>query len=330
MPDDGPMSTEPTSRPAGHIDPGMIDPVLRADLPTIMAAAPRPITMDNLGVRRKLTESTTPTLADLRRPGVAVEQRRVEPDGPVVYVLRPADATGPRPCVLHLHGGGMVIGSARGDLDGPLSWVTALGVVVVSPEYRLAPEHPHPAPVQDCYAALRWVAANAEDLGVDRIVVAGVSAGGGLAAGTALLARDRGGPRLAGQLLVYPMLDDRTVPGPDLPPDPNDPWDRWSNLTGWTALLGATRGGDAVSPYAAPARATGLSGLPPTYLDVGSVDLFRDEDVDYVRRIWAAGGNAELHVWPGAYHGFESRVPHAPVSLAARAARTDWLRRVLR
>ena len=163
-----------------------------------------------------------------------------------------------------------------------------------------------------------------------RLFVAGVSAGGGLAAATALLNRDRGGPALAGQILICPMLDDRNVAAPGEAPLPWATWGRTSNLTGWTALLGDARGGPDVPPYAAPARATDLSGLPPAYLDVGSADIFREEDIDYARRIWAAGGAADLHVWAGGFHAFETRVPGAAVSVAARQARIDWLRKMLR
>ena len=160
-------------------------------------------------------------------------------------------------------------------------------------------------------------------------MLVGGSAGGGLAAAVALLARDRGGPALAGQLLMCPMLDDRNdTPSArqmaDLPM-----WNRKANEVGWTALLGSARGGPDVSPYAAPARAEDLSGLPPTFIDVGSTDTFRDEDVDYAERIWLAGGVAELHVWPGGFHGFGGIAPNAGIPKAAVAARVDWLRRLL-
>ena len=202
--------------------------------------------------------------------------------------------------------------------------------MIVSVRYRLAPEHPYPSGVEDCHAALLWTVGQAAELGLDgRLVVAGFSAGGGLAAATALLNRDNGGPGLAGQLLVCPMLDDRNVAEPGEAPLDWATWGRTSNRTGWTALLGDARGGPDVPPYAAPARATDLAGLPPAYLDVGSADIFRDEDIDYARRIWAAGGAADLHVWAGGFHGFENQLPGAAVSVAARRARIDWLRKVL-
>ncbi|WP_037682172.1 alpha/beta hydrolase [Streptomyces griseus] len=266
-----------------------------------------------------------------------VEDREVPgPEGaPAISLLicRPAAPapSGPRPVIYHVHGGGMILGNNRVGVDGPLAWAKELDAVVVSVEYRLAPEHPHPAPVEDVYAGLLWTAENAKELGADpeRIVIAGASAGGGLTAALALLLRDRQGPRPIGQLLMCPMLDDRN----DTPSSHQMAglgiWDRTSNETGWTALLGELRGGPDVSPYAAPARAEDLSGLPPAFLDVGSAETFRDEVVGYASRVWQAGGIAELHVWPGGFHGFDGFAPQATLSRAARAAHLDWLRRLL-
>ncbi|MEU4658929.1 alpha/beta hydrolase, partial [Streptomyces sp. NPDC023723] len=248
-------------------------------------------------------------------------------------VCRPAGpAAAPRPVLYHVHGGGMVLGTNRAGLAEPLSWAAELGAVVVSVEYRLAPEHPHPAPVRDAYAGLRWTAGQAAELGADpeRIVLVGASAGGGLCAALALLARDRGGPRPAGQLLMSPMLDDRGDSPSARQMAGLGTWDRSANETAWTALLGAARGGPDVSPYAAPARARDLSGLPPAFLDVGSAETFRDETVAYAGRLWQAGGAAELHVWPGGCHGFDALVPNAALSHAARTTRPAWLRRLLR
>ncbi len=243
----------------------------------------------------------------------------------------PADA-GPRPVIYHVHGGGMVLGDNRVGVDGPLAWAKELDAVVVSVEYRLAPEHPYPAGIEDVYAGLEWTAKNAAELGGDpeRVVVAGASAGGGLSAALALLTRDRGGPRLIGQLLMCPMLDDRNDSPSVHQMAGLGVWDRTANETGWTALLGERRGGADVPAYAAPARAEDLSGLPPAFLDVGSAETFRDEVVAYASRIWQAGGVAELHVWPGGFHGFDGFAPQAALSQAARAAQLEWLRRLLR
>ena len=203
----------------------------------------------------------------------------------------------------------------------------AIGAVVVAIEYRLAPEHPSPAPGDDCYAGLLWFLEHTTELGVDpsAIFLGGGSAGGGLAAGTALRLRDSGGPHLAGLILSSPMLDDRMT-SVSSHQFPNDiVWTRPSNEFGWRSLLGDRQGTDDVSIYEAPGRATDLSGLPPTIIDVGSVDLFRDEDVAFASAIWAAGGDAELHIWPGGYHGFEFAAPDSALSKTALATRRQWI-----
>ena len=235
------------------------------------------------------------------------------------------------PGVYHIHGGGMVLGDRFLGIDWVADWAERYDAVGISVEYRLAPEHPDPIPVEDCYAGLVWMVAHAAELGFDpeRLIIAGASAGGGLAAGTALLARDRGGPALAGEILGIPMLDDRNETLSSRQYSRIGVWDRESNDFGWSALLGDRRGTEGVSIYAAPARATDLAGLPPTFIDVGSAEVFRDEAVAYAGAIWAAGGNAELHVWPGGFHGFELFVPQAAISRAARAAREAWLDRIL-
>ncbi|MEU6477490.1 alpha/beta hydrolase [Streptomyces sp. NPDC047017] len=250
-----------------------------------------------------------------------------------LLICRPAApaTAGPRPVLYHVHGGGMVLGDHRIGVDVFLEWARELDAVVVSVQYRLAPEHPHPAPVEDVYAGLVWTAEHAAELGGDpeRIVIAGASAGGGLTAALALLLRDRGGPRPLGQLLMYPMLDDRNDTPSARQMAGTGVWDRTANETGWTALLGDRRGGPDVSPYAAPARAEDLSGLPPAFLDVGSAETFRDEVVAYASRIWQAGGDAELHVWPGGFHGFDAFAAQSALARSARTAHLDWLRRLL-
>jgi acetyl esterase/lipase len=175
------------------------------------------------------------------------------------------------------------------------------------------------------------MAGAAHELGIDpgRILVSGASAGGGLSAGVALLARDRGGPPLAGQLLNAPMIDDRNDSVSSRQYDGIGAWDRNNNDTGWNALLGDRRFTASVSPYAAPARATDLSGLPPAFIEVGAAEVFRTEAVDYASRIWAAGGQAELHVWAGAFHGFAGFAADTEVGAAANAVRSGWIRRVL-
>jgi acetyl esterase/lipase len=258
-------------------------------------------------------------------PVAVTEHRAPGRDGaPDVRVLvyAPEAAAGPRPALLHIHGGGYVIGAPEMNDAANRLLSHELGCVVVSVDYRLAPETPHPGPVEDCYAALTWVHAEAAALGVDaaRIAVGGESAGGGLAAALALLARDRGDPAIAFQLLIYPMLDDRTADAPANRFTGEFVWTPRANLFGWSALLGRAPGGDGVSPYAAAARADRLAGLPPAYVAVGALDLFLDENLEYARRLAADGVPVELHVYPGAYHGFDMAADAA----VSRAFERDW------
>ncbi|MEN0023469.1 MAG: alpha/beta hydrolase [Microbacterium sp.] len=252
-------------------------------------------------------------------------------DDIVVTVIAKDGRTGTGPGFFHTHGGGMIIGNRWLGVVGFLDWAERFNGVIVTVEYRLAPEFPDPYPVEDCYAALQWTAEHADDLRIDtsRLLIGGGSAGGGLAAGTALLARDRRGPALVGQLLIYPMLDDRDESVSTRQIDGIGVWDRGSNITGWTALLGDRKGTDDVSIYAAPARATDLSGLPPAFIDCGSAEVFRDEDVAYATTLWASGVQAELHVWAGGFHGFDMFAPHSAVAQAMLAARDDWVTRLL-
>jgi acetyl esterase/lipase len=293
-----------------------------------------PLTVEAIPFLRAAEFIPRPTNEDLARGGAfTVEERTVPgPEGApdvALIVCRPTATAGPVPALYYTHGGGMIAGTSRDALGEILDLAEPVGAAVVSVDYRLAPETPHPGPVEDGYAGLVWTAEHAAELDIDRVVLIGGSAGGGIAAALALMARDRGGPELAGQLLMCPMLDDRNDSHSVHQMAGLPMWNRQANEVGWTALLGDARGGPDVSPYAAPARATDLSGLPPAFIDVGSADSFRDEDVDYATRIWQAGGVAELHVWPGGYHGFDGIVPQAAMSKAAVAARADWLRRLL-
>lgn len=250
-----------------------------------------------------------------------------------VTLLRPARDRAGRPCLINFHGGGTIMGDRHGDNHRLVPLVEEFDAVVVNVEYRLAPEHPHPAPVEDCYAGLVWAAEHADELGIDpeRIVVMGGSAGGLLSAGVALLARDRQGPELAGQLLICPMLDDTNSEPSSYQYDGIGTWPRALNILSWSALLGEGAGDPEaeISPYAAPGRAADLSGLAPAFIEAGSAELLRDEDVTYASRIWAAGGQAELHIWSGGCHGFDVFAPQHELTRAALAARSSWLRRVL-
>jgi acetyl esterase/lipase len=317
--------------------PPPFDDELAGPLRAILAGMPMPLTPSLVSDRRRRSLEGRLSDAEIRRDGAFdIEERKVP--GPAgagritLLICRPTTATGTVPVVYHTHGGGMVAGSHRSsELACELDRAQELGLAVVSVDYRLAPEHPDPAPVEDCYAGLCWLAEHARELALapDRIVVSGNSAGGALAAGLTLLARDRGGPAVRGQLLQFPMLDDRCDSASARQMARVGLWDGLSNRAGWTALLGERRGSPDVSCYAAPARAADVSGLPPAYVEVGSVEALRDEGVAYAARLWQAGGEAELHVWSGAFHSFDEWVPEAVISGSAHQARVGWLRRVL-
>ncbi len=271
-----------------------------------------------------------PQMPGLRSEWLTVPGPAGAPDVRVA-MHRPAAEKWPLPAILHIHGGGYVIGAATLEDIASRALVDALGCAIFSVDYRLAPETAHPGPVEDCYAALCYVVANAGALGVDttRLGIMGESAGGGIAAGLALLARDRGGPGLAFQHLIYPMLDDRTCVAADPHPYTGEfVWGLAQNRYGWAALLGQEPGGADVSPYAAAARAADLSGLPPAFMAVGALDLFLEENLEYARRLTRAGVPVELHVYPGAYHGFQLAAD-ARVTQAANRDSVAALRRAL-
>jgi acetyl esterase/lipase len=247
---------------------------------------------------------------------------------PIRVYSRPRQDGAPVPAVLFIHGGGFVVGDLDTEHAGAASTVDALGVVVVSVDYRLAPEHPFPSGLEDCYAALLWLAKESGELGVDaeRIAVFGQSAGGGLAAGLALLARDRGGPSLCFQLLGIPELDDR-LETPSMVAFTETPmWNRPSAERSWRYYLGEGANGDT-SPYAAPARAEDLSGLPAAYVSTSEYDPLRDEGIIYALRLLQAGVSVELHQFAGTFHG--STILPAEVSRRQQAEMTDALRRGL-
>jgi acetyl esterase/lipase len=275
-----------------------------------------------------------------RRAGMAVPQP-YEPSGRVAVtevavpgapgdpevtlrIHRPVELTGPLPCVYWMHGGGLVMGVASREDARFESWCVRHGIVGVSVEYRLAPETPHPGPLEDCHAGLLHIHQRAHDYGVDpsRIGIGGASAGAGLAAGLALLARDRCSVPIAFQVLVYPMIDDRMVTASSAWEVPV--WSPASNRFGWSSYLPGLAGTDGVSPYAAAARATDLAGLPPALILVGALDGFLHEDVDYAMRLMGAGVDTELHVYRGAPHGFDL-MPGASIAKRARRDAGAWL-----
>ncbi|HEY6426669.1 MAG TPA: alpha/beta hydrolase fold domain-containing protein [Acidimicrobiales bacterium] len=319
-------SPPPDARDAALDVTELIDPALRAildsfDMPTI----------DEEGIAT-LRGMAFPTLEPAA--GVVRTEHLVPgsaPDDPPVPVRvhRDAHAAGSRAAVLTIHGGGYVIGTY--DMDGPMldRWCLELGVVGVSVQYRLAPETAYPGPLDDCYAALRWAHEHAAELGIDpdAIGIYGLSAGGGLAAALALLARDRGEVPLAFQLLDCPMLDDRQTTV-SMRARGLRMWKADSNKFGWRSYLGARYGTDDIPPYAAAARATELAELTPSCVVVGSIDGFRDEDVEYAQRLNQAGVPCELHVIAGLPHAYLLAPDAAAVQLAERC-KDDWLARQL-
>ena len=295
-----------------------------------------PMSLELLPGIRAEVDAAVAALEDLGRGGrFTVSEPAVpgvdgSPDVPLL-VCTPTGAPASRPLLYYIHGGGFFCNDHRTGLDQLLETAERFGATLISVGYRLAPEHPYPAQINDVYAGLLWAADHADELGIDpeRIVVTGISAGGGLSAALALTVRDKGGPRLLGQLLMCPMLDDRNDSASAVQMDGVDFWNRSFNGFGWSSLLGDAQGAADVSQYAAPARAADLADLPPAFLDVGSAECLRDEVLAYAGRIWQAGGRAELHVWPGGIHAFDREFPEARISKAAVAARDNWLERLL-
>ncbi len=279
--------------------------------------------------------SSEPSVPDLSAGGrLKVEEVTVaatdgSADLPGV-VLRPAAGGGGALPYVYVVAGGRLRQSPYLSLTAhDAEMIADIGAVLVSIAPRVGPEHPHPAQVKDAHAGLVWTVEQASRLGIDpgRVVVLGKGGGGVVAAALALLARDRGGPEIGGQVLVAPMLDDR-----GLTPSSRleiAPWPARSNRLAWTAVLGEANGTPDVSPYAAAARAEDLRGLPPTYLEVGGSEVMRDEVVRFARRLIEHGVPTELHLWSGGYHAFDAYAPDAEISRACRAARTSYLNRRL-
>lgn len=281
----------------------------------------------------RVTRSTLPLfrlMAKLPRPdsrtdGVEISDRRV---GDMrVRVIRP-QAAKPVGALLWLHGGGLILGSPRQDDGRCARFARDLGIVVASPDYRLAPEHPFPSALDDCRAAWQWLQDQLVDLGVDSrsTMVGGESAGAGLAASLTQRLHDEGGPQAAAQLLIYPMLDDRTAARTDLDELDHLVWNNRSNRLGWSAYLGGDPGSEVVPRYAVPARRGDLGGLPPCWIGVGTLDLFLEEVREYARRLQESGVACELHETPGACHGFLALAPSASISLESTDSQLAFMR----
>lgn len=310
----------------------LIDPDVREPLDLLQQAIPGGFnTIPDIVERRAAVAQLLSALEVPPNPNVAAEDRTVPgPEGAPdirVRIYRPVDATGTLPGIYFIHGGGMVLGNIEEEDPVASAICEHVDAVVVSVEYRLAPENPHPAPVEDCYAGLVWMAAHATELGFDpdRLAVYGGSAGGGLTIATVLLARDRGGPPIRFQMPIYPMIDDRNETPSSHEITDIGLWDRDGNIEAWKWYLGDGK----PDQYAAPSRCEDLSGLPPTFIDVGTVDLFRDEDIAFAQRLMQAGVPTELHVNPGAYHAAEVFAPQSPLAERIWTRRYEALRRGL-
>jgi acetyl esterase/lipase len=310
----------------------LIDAEVRVPLDQLLEAMPGGFNaIPDIVQRRATVEAMLAGIEVPDNPNVVKEDRAVRgPEGDPdisVRIYKPRDAGTGLPGVYFIHGGGMILGNVAGEDPVATLICDQVGAVVVSVEYRLSPEHPHPAPVEDCYAGLQWMAAHADELGfdADRLAVYGGSAGGGLAIATALLARDRGGPALKFMMPIYPMIDDTNTSDSSREIVDIGIWDRAGNLEAWEWYLG----GKPADQYAAPTRAEDLSGLPPAFIDVGTVDLFRDEDIAFAQRLMAAGVPTELHVHPGSYHAAETFAADAALSRRIWALRIDALKRAL-
>ncbi|KAJ5179931.1 hypothetical protein N7492_003141 [Penicillium capsulatum] len=307
--------------------PLQYDPEFRQEAEPLLlqrAGIPKPALHD-VATRRAMMAAMTISLPPLPDGIKKLEYLVPTKDGnqvPVYHFRRRGESENERePAVIHIHGGGFIALSAEQCATLHIKSVSRTGVQILTIDYRLAPEHPYPAPLNDCWAVLQWVHANATQLSIDpgRIAVMGESAGGGIAAALTLLARDYAlSPPIAKQILNYPMLDDRTVTNHagDLAF-----WDEVDNLTAWTAYVGSDVGTDKIKAYAAPARVEDVSGLPPLYLECPQLDMFVHEGLDYARRFMAANIPTELHVYPGLPHGFEGLGPSGRLAQQAYANR---------
>ncbi len=299
------------------------------------------ISSDSAGIRKYMAEFTAVSNAKIpKNERVVVEDRMIPgmdagPDNDSdngrkipVRIYSPKSKPDNMPGLLWFHGGGFILGDLETDDHWCASIAHEVQCAVVSVDYRLAPEHPFPAGTEDCYSALLWMASMPGEFGIDiqRIGVGGLSAGGNMAAALALMARDRGGPRLSFQFLVYPCLDDRHTTPSSYSVDNKRVWHRKMSLKAWDAYLGENHKKD-VSCYAAPSRAKNLSGLPPAYITAAELDLLRDEDIQYATRLMQSGVSTELHVFPGVIHGFEFFFQDTDISKQARSEYLDVLKK---
>ncbi|GFF29285.1 carboxylesterase NlhH [Aspergillus udagawae] len=317
----------------------MTSPILRSPINSDLANVTPPLLdVSTPGKMKSYRQSLEPVFTvenTIRGKEDVISYKELDIPGPAgpmrATIFRPKRQTRPveeTPGILHIHGGGLATGNRFLGFT-MLDWIESLGAVCLTAEYRLAPEHHQPAPLEDSYAALQWMSDHAAELGFNprKLVVCGGSAGGNLAAGVTLLARDRSGPQIRGQVLMYPWVDDGMEyvsmrQYADIAPL------REVDVA-VIANYAFGEGREYADMYTAPMRAKNFAGLPPTFIDVGEADVFRDQDIAYASALWKDGVSTELHVWPGSWHGFDVFVPDAPISRRARAARLEWLQKLL-
>ena len=311
-----------------------LDPELRAALDELLEMFPGGVyAIEDLAERRRIEAGHAAELVEAVKATQTCSTEDIAVPGPAgcaevpVRVYRPRRPRPASPAVFFIHGGGMQVGDLDYEHTTAVQICEELGALVVSTDYRKAPEHPHPAPVDDCYAALSWMSNNATSLDFDpgRVAIFGGSAGGNLALATALKARDLAGPALCYVMALYPMVDHRNATPSAHEVTAVGAWDRRTNVEAWEWFLA----GQVADGYAAPLHADDLAGLPPTFIDVGTVDVFRDEDLAIAQRLLAAGVSTELHVYPGVYHAAEHYAPDAEAARHMWTVRFRALRRAL-
>ncbi|MEJ6507335.1 MAG: alpha/beta hydrolase [Microbacteriaceae bacterium] len=307
-----------------------IDPESRIPLDGLLQVIPGGFnSISDIVARREFRDQLLSATPVPKNPNVVISHHLAPgPDGELgVRVYSPRNVSSPAPGLIYIHGGGMIMGGLEGE-DGTCQMLAdSLGAVIASVDYRKAPENPYPAGPEDCFAAASWVFNNAEELGIDsdNVGIYGPSAGGGLAIAVALMARDRGGPSFSYMVPIHPMIDDRNVSESSHMVVDVGIWDRDGSLEAWSWYLG----GSEADHYAAPARAENLSGLPPTFMDVGELDMFRDENIEFAKRLSEADVPVEFHLWPGSYHASEIFAAEASLSQRIWATRLAGIARLI-
>ncbi|EXA48881.1 hypothetical protein FOVG_02220 [Fusarium oxysporum f. sp. pisi HDV247] len=305
-----PTNQSPQRQPATGVRPAL-DPSFVECMSGLLSLFPNDMDVQLSEVEIEGLDNNNITLAIFRA------KNTLKKDHPVLYFTHP---------------GGQIAGDRFTSLHSIIEAFQGIETVFVSVEYRLAPEHPAPAALNDAYAGLNWVIDHTKGLGIDatKIILGGVSGGGAIAAGCAMLYnKKRSNPPLLGVLLSTPMLDDRDCTVSSRQFVKQTLWSGDFNRMAWGHVLGDQRGGPDVSEFVAPARAENLTGFPPTFIDAGSCEVFRDEAVAFALQLWKDGMTAELHIWPGGFHGFDELIPEAPVSQAAKAAKALWVKRLI-